>query len=432
MNERLARRKPIDLEELDRQLRSPYPVVSKEGQDPLAELARLVNSSPDPFAPIFAKGRDGAPKPHSPQDRADPAALRPGFDDGAGPWQPKAAPAAAVAPAQDDVDLASYGAAAAQHVPAPGRHRMVLASLGAISAVVAVSATLALRNHAVHFGGPPTILADAAPYKVPGPVQTKPNSAATTKSADSVQSARLVNTEEQPVDLSLAASNRDQAGGSPAPGAASSTFFPPPRAVRTVSVRPDGTIIGAESAAAGDAGSSAAASRLPTDAAESGDASPSTTPADSRAASPAAAAPGGARQPSFANIVDQAAHDAAPAPATRAPAAPVRAARPAASLRTADIAPAAPAPSPSAADSANSWAVQLAAPGSAREAAAASSRLAHKYAGQLGGRGLVSRQAESNGREIWRVRVAGLSRPEAIDICTRIKGAGGACFLAHE
>jgi hypothetical protein len=77
------------------------------------------------------------------------------------------------------------------------------------------------------------------------------------------------------------------------------------------------------------------------------------------------------------------------------------------------------------------WAVQLAAPATERAAHSEIARLERKFAADLGSRQLVAHQAQSNGRTVWRVRVAGLSRDEAGSLCTSIKGGGGACFITR-
>jgi hypothetical protein len=88
---------------------------------------------------------------------------------------------------------------------------------------------------------------------------------------------------------------------------------------------------------------------------------------------------------------------------------------------------AAPAPVPAAT---GGWAVQLAAPATELEARAEAGRLGRKYAGDLGGRSLSYHAALSRGRTVWRVRVAGLAESDALALCNKIKGGGGACFVA--
>jgi cell division protein FtsN len=79
-----------------------------------------------------------------------------------------------------------------------------------------------------------------------------------------------------------------------------------------------------------------------------------------------------------------------------------------------------------------SYAVQLGAPGSEQEAQSMSTRLQSKYTTQLDGMQPSIHQADVNGRSIYRVRVSGLSKADAVALCLKLKAAGGdgACFVA--
>lgn len=76
--------------------------------------------------------------------------------------------------------------------------------------------------------------------------------------------------------------------------------------------------------------------------------------------------------------------------------------------------------------------MQLAAPGSESEARAAISRLQQRYGAALGGRQPTVRKATVGEREIYRVRVVGLSQTDANGMCEKLKSAGGSCFVARE
>jgi hypothetical protein len=280
-------------------------------------------------------------------------------------------------------------------------------------------------------------------------------------------------------------------------------LFPEAKRVKTVSVRPDGSVI---STSAGPAGSETAANpsadaastptlpshppkpiaRPPVDAADAESATPKldlptklsgksttrapiskidTTVTNGASASPEAASPASSKSAAAKKreAAEQhvAAADPAPPPAadaaTQAPAAaaagapqPEQKSGPA-SLWAALTHPGASAAAP-AQDSAppqqpapprtasvapsdggsGEFAVQLAAPGSEAEAQSASTRLQSKYSGELGGLQPVIRKADLKGRTVYRVRVVGLSRADAIALCEKLKGAGGACFLARE
>lgn len=100
-------------------------------------------------------------------------------------------------------------------------------------------------------------------------------------------------------------------------------------------------------------------------------------------------------------------------------------------VRTASAAQAASAP-PAAAEGTGDYAVQLAAPRTDAEARSIAKRLESKYASELGGAQLVIHKAELKGKTIYRVRTAKLSHAAAISLCEKLKAAGGACFLARE
>lgn len=100
-------------------------------------------------------------------------------------------------------------------------------------------------------------------------------------------------------------------------------------------------------------------------------------------------------------------------------------------VRTASAAQAASA-TPAAAEGTGDYAVQLAAPRTDAEARSIANRLESKYASELGGAQLVIHKAELKGKTIYRVRTAKLSHAAAISLCEKLKAVGGACFLARE
>jgi hypothetical protein len=272
----------------------------------------------------------------------------------------------------------------------------------------------------------PTIKAAQGPMKVtpePAPASQEPSRTASVleRGNEKIGSSKVISNEEQPVDLS-------QVKASPAvPAAASKSVFPEPIRVKTVSVRPDGTIVTtmptpapAPVAAPTPAPRQATAS-LPT----------STTPA--AAPPPAAAAATAARAPVPAPA-------AAPAPAPpqkmteRAVSTPLPVTPPAASAdrRTASATPAAtsPAPAPAAPAASGGYAVQFSAAGSENEAREKIAATQRRFGDALSGRGPSFVKGEAAGRTVWRVRVGGMSREEASSMCQRIKGQGGDCFVA--
>ncbi len=78
------------------------------------------------------------------------------------------------------------------------------------------------------------------------------------------------------------------------------------------------------------------------------------------------------------------------------------------------------------------YAVQLAAPGSESEARAAISRLQQRYGSALGGRQPTVRKATVGARDVYRIRVVGMSQTDANGLCARLKSSGGSCFVARE
>jgi hypothetical protein len=76
--------------------------------------------------------------------------------------------------------------------------------------------------------------------------------------------------------------------------------------------------------------------------------------------------------------------------------------------------------------------VQLAAPRSEADAKSAIARLKSKYAAVLGDVDLAARPAEVKGETIYRVRADGLSKADAAALCSKLKAAGGDCFVAKD
>ena len=68
------------------------------------------------------------------------------------------------------------------------------------------------------------------------------------------------------------------------------------------------------------------------------------------------------------------------------------------------------------------WAIQFAKPKSEAEAAVAAARLNAKYAPALNGATIGIRKTQVNGETIYALRVAGLSKADAMALCVRVKG----------
>ena len=345
--------------------------------------------------------------------------------------------------------------------------------------VVGVGVTLATGGK-MKSAGVPTIAASRDPVKlkpegedVSAPRVVRTVAVAGKPGDMKPQQSNAVNREEQPVDLSqvqvqprggarfpdsdlnkIVNLNSRDAGkpvASVAPQGTSAPqsggYFPEPRRVRTVSVKPDGSVVP-------DAQPVQAAPRapsIPSLAAGTPNPRPSVTslPIAPAAARPQAATPAtGEKATVRANrppTVQEIARNGGAEPEVT-PAATPRAARPApapkpAPQRQAAVAPApratpAPAAAAAAAPAASAsggggFAIQLAAPPTAAEAESTAARLRQRFGPELGGRAPTIRQAVVGDKTVYRVRVGGLSREDATAMCSKLQGKGGACFVAR-
>ncbi|MCA3564213.1 MAG: SPOR domain-containing protein [Methylocystis sp.] len=110
----------------------------------------------------------------------------------------------------------------------------------------------------------------------------------------------------------------------------------------------------------------------------------------------------------------------------------VPAAQASSTVPTSMAAPSATQSAPAAAASPGSgFSVQLAAEGSEEAARSKFNRLRTQYGDVLSSLNPVIRNAEVNGRSIYRVRVGNMSREEASGLCERLKADGGSCFVAR-
>ncbi len=324
----------------------------------------------------------------------------------------------------------------------PRRSRKGLWAAAAVIAVglVGVGAAFTMRGGPVTKDGqPPVIAADSGPVKVapanPGGAEIpNQNKQIYERSPDTPTApTKVVNNEEQPVDVQQAARSMaprvvapgpNSGGGTAlaaAPSAPERSIVPPepgltpmppvpglgePRKVRTVSIRPDGT------------------------------------PAQNPVAVDQPIATGSAPSRSLAN---QPASVALSRPMPLPPAAPKAEARattpPAATTPVAPTRAASAAPAPAAAPPAPATAavragtgdfvVQLGAPGSESEARATYAALQRKYPQQLGGQAPIVRKTElAGGKTVFRLRVGPYSREDATSMCTALQAAGGQCFIA--
>jgi cell division septation protein DedD len=481
MSESVNPRFAVDLNDIERQLAQAgapqaQPASAQRNNDPLAELARIVGQD-DPFQAILAN--DGAsrprqqgsaiddlfatrdtvtPAPRQAQVRGQQANLDiPAFDLDSYPQaEPRQAaqayayqqPAASQHAAYGNEAYADEyydeqgGAYAGQDYAQPERldyppvenkrSRKGMIAVAALVGAVVIGgggAYVFSGSSAVTGGEPPLVKADNEPVKVqpqnPGGVEIPNQNKQIYERAQQNTETKVVNREEQPVDLNQAvhangsstvadATGATVHGGAPRQNA-NSLNLGEPRKVRTVTIRPDGSVSSAENAGARASGPAPVpAMTLPTEAQPTrmASAAPVAPVAQPRAAaSTPAATPAPTPKPAAAASTPA----TTPAPQRVAAAQPV----PAAASEAAETTTTAT----------GGFSVQL---GLANSEAAAESAFAsyqRKYS-DLEGMPSLIRKAEVNGNTIYRVRVGPLSREEASSLCSKLQGQGGQCFVA--
>ncbi len=499
----IRQRQAVDLDEFERRLRAVAP-TSKPTEDPLAELARLVGQD-DPFRQVFAEPMR-TESARSERARIEPARAEPprilrreppplnavpdtrpaapGFAELRAPsgvperaeipqdpyWERHRAPEAADPGRGRELADDLYGAPKApddeqwlgedgqlppppEEARPPRRSRRGVYALSGAAAValVTVGVLYLFKGTAVMgTSEPPTIRAALGPAKV-APAGTSPDIAdqdATVldrNTADGTQQTQVVTREEQPVDLAQAtnmpAPRSDDAAASPTPPLE-------PKRVKTVTVRPDGTIV-SEDGSSQSRSIAPIAMQAPTLASAPNPVNlpPATKAPDNAAAAAAPVAKAAtpkttvriATTPKAATAAGSnltAGQPAKPRPAAKAVAPPT----PAADTVEADATPpqatdtmptGATGPTNTAASGgAAGFAVQLAAPASEQEARDLATRLQKKFASELAGYHPTIHRADAAGKQVYRVRVGNLSREDAVSLCEKLKAGGGACFIA--
>lgn len=313
----------------------------------------------------------------------------------------------------------------------------VAAVVGAV--VIGGGGAYLMSGSSVGSGGePPLVMANEEPVKVqpqnPGGVEIPNQNKQIYERAQQTET-KMVNREEQPVDVAQAVRMNGgavaDATGATVPGAstnsrhnANSLNLGEPRKVRTVSIRPDGSMVGApESNAARSAASSPVPSMsLPAEAQPSAAAhSPSNGNVQVAAAQPKPAASTPVAAPATPAVAPK------PAPAAATPAA---AQAPQRVASTQPVPVAAPAATPeTTTTAAGGFSVQLGLANSEAGAETAFTSYQRKYP-DLEGMPSLIRKAEVNGNTIYRVRVGPMTREEASSLCSKLQGQGGQCFVA--
>jgi hypothetical protein len=208
---------------------------------------------------------------------------------------------------------------------------------------------------------------------------------------------RVVSHQEQAVEPKVESrANYNGAGQPDADGGAAPSAAAQPKKIKTVSVRPDGSLITnaevppAVEKAAGAGSRDAAAKHA------------STTPA-----TPA--------RPSATPHVD-------------------KAAKPKATQKVAAVAPEAEEKAPASTQKVDKggFSVQFGAAATEAEAHALVTKVATKYGSQLAGHRPTFKVAKVGDKTVYRVRANGMSKESAASVCGNVKSSGGTCFVAGD
>ena len=477
----------VNLDEFERRLRSPSSQQTS-AEDLLAELALLVDSS--------ALLPTRSPWPSQVQTDIEPppleiATLQPVND--VEPDEPtRTASVDIEAPRASkfgdayrrdpiDVDLSTGRRS--------GGWTLKVWALALAAGAALIAAVFALKGGAPGQPNAPPFVASAdgstkAPQRSDETVATSSDAGATTRK-DIAQPAAVkgVNSEEPPIELgdhaslgsappaanltpTSAGAAQSTAGASSGPpvsvvntpvvappfaaSPAAAPQLPDPKALRTVSLRPNGTQIATATPSATDSSEAVRASDGPQPSAKPPTKGASEAPGVARPSTHKLDLPTKLSTKPSARIVVAKTETAAPGPeADKAPATPmepqaateaplVPAQRPVDPLSHAFSnivgalgVPAASAPQPvdqTAAHKSGDWAIQFAAQRSEAEAKANVARLNAKYAAALNGATIGVNKTLVNGETIYALRVTGLSKAEAAALCERLKGRD--CFIA--
>ncbi len=385
-----------------------------------------------PYAPQSYASQAYAPQASDQRSAADRALVyAAAFPDKTQPnqWNPDAAQGVGLSYSEAEANLGAEQRPAEPQQKSQGKGLMILLGLVVVMAGgFGLAAYLRNEGARVPSGAPPVISADKTPVKVvptnPGGTEVPNQGAAIYQPSkpEDAKDAKVVSTDEKPVDISAA----PRPPGSPLIGE--------PKKIRTVTVRPDGTLVEENTVAAGSPVPNAAAAPRAAPSMVTIQPPVATPSAPVPAAAPAANPP--AAQGTAAQVTANAGGVRVMPPTrpqgaeqTAAPAAAPAASPPA---RATTPAPAAPAVAETAERTpTGDYGVQFSAPATEGEARNAIVALKRSYANILDGMTLAAQKAENGGRTIFRVRAVGLSREEAISVCEKIKATGGQCFVAR-
>jgi hypothetical protein len=462
MSEPIVKRPPIlDLEEFERRLRKPLAAIQGD-DDPLAELARFVGEQEDPYKTVFEPlsrrpagtlrrepdhGEGEERGGHEPLIGGDFAAIEAGLlgaarhesggdlslseeldgceeAEGSEPWR------------HEEITEGPREAGPPFEEIRSRRPLYLMAAMIA-AGIIGIGASFGFKGAVSPQDEIATIRA------ADGPAKIHPETAAGTEIPDQDASilggspqqppVAVVNNVEQPADLTAPANVPEAQANPPraiaglATGAASVPVPAPPaqaqpqpsaeplsitdllepKKVKTVSVRPDGTLL------PNDAPPQVTATAVPVPAAR-----------------PTAASLAKAATPKSAARVAT-----TPKPAADANGNPLPATSVVAKAKPVELADArGQAPAAGAAQTLpGSFSVQLAAPGTEQEARDTEVRLLQKFGAEFAGFHTSIHKAAVGGKPVYRVRVGGLpSRNEAIALCQKVQTGGGNCFVAKD
>lgn len=468
------------------------------GNDPLAELARLIGQN-DPFGEFGRSGGQpqAAPQPArqaarqpaaQPASYVEPAAPVPGYPPQAPAHDPYAAQpgdhqAALGGYAAEDVARQPYGGAPLggsddlyqPQGPVPGyegypgydeqgayqdagydpnmayaddgqeyyddipppRRRMGVLAIAAVFALAVVGTAGAFGYRALFGSGtsgpPPVIKADSTPSKIV-PDKTKDQAAKLINDRvnDAGGDQKLVSREEQPVDLNqpkpagvlTQGQSVASAGAMQAPAIGSGVIGSDPKKIHTITIRPDQPMT---PGAGGEPQANMAAAMPPAAAPEPAAQPPLATQSTARQP---VSRPAPAPRPTVTHRVAPAPQRVARAPIANAPL----------SLTPDAVASApttraptrlAPQASQAAAVASGSYAVQVSSRRSQADARAALQRAQSRYGSVLSGQRVMVRRVDLGAKGVYYRAMVGPfgSSDEATQLCSRLKAAGGSCFV---
>jgi len=445
MREATKTRAAIDIDDFERRLRAPGNERKPAG-DPLSELARLMHGdeaggdSARRLDHLFAgESNDRALAGHAGSSAADEdfaAELRGAFDSAhdapsahepaayAGSFQAHYAehePGGADAGWEDDSAYFDYAEKPAP-ATAPKLKRKSLNPFKsrprpwhAVAALTIAGAGIISYSIAHRSGviGSREIVTIQAPE---GPVKVAPPAAEAQSAPDQAESAVLDRQESAPVQRVV---TRQEEPVEPAvEPQAQKPVLSQPKRVKTVSVRPDGTLVE----------------------------NPVVPPAVARATQPPPSEPAAKQTPAttpkatvkpvtpkLESLKPEKPEHAAK-PETPKPEKPEHAAKPKPAPKVAATEPqqaeAAEAPEATETHGAGGFAVQFGAASSEAEARALMNKIAAKYGSKLGGRRPTFKIAKVGDKTVYRVRVHDLSKESATKVCGEVKAGGGNCFVA--